>query len=465
MKKLVKNGLLDTEVMLGTFLNSTEECIVIVNKTGCIEALSRAYANFLQVDRDEVIGKHVKEVIENTRMHLVLKTGVSEIAEKQMIRGESMVASRIPIFQNGKVVGVMGRVLFKNLSDFNDLYDKLNNIEEELSLYKKSFSDTHRPKYSLGDIITVNPEMQGLKKMVARVSKSNSGVLLLGESGTGKELIAHSIHNASKRAQRPFISLNCGAIPADLLESELFGYEAGAFTGANAKGKIGLFKAADRGSIFLDEVGELSLKLQVKLLRFLQEKEIKKIGSNTTEKVDVRIIAATNRNLVEMMGTGDFRSDLYYRLSIVQLNVPPLRDRLDDIKLLARHLIRKICKREGLGAIAISDAALRCMQRYDWPGNVRELENVLESATNFVGPDRVIGDDQLPSRLIRVAMTQPGAERHDSPSDLKTNVENFEKECILAALKHNGNNRSRTADSLGIGRTSLYEKLTKYGLD
>lgn len=465
MKKYNKNGLLETEVILDTFLDSTEECIVIVNKSGCIEALSRAYANFLRVDREKVIGKHVTDVIENTRMHIVIQTGVAEIAEKQIIRGEAMIASRIPIRKGREVVGAMGRVLFKNLGDFQALYDKINNIEEELTLYKKSFTDAHKPRFTLDDIITVNQEMQQLKKMIARVAKTNSGVLLLGESGTGKELIAHSIHQASKRAAKPFISINCGAIPPELLESELFGYEGGAFTGASAKGKIGLLKAADRGSVFLDEVGELSLGLQVKLLRFLQEKEIKKVGSNTTEKTDVRVVAATNRNLVEMMGRGDFRSDLYYRLSVVQLNIPPLRDRLEDIKLLARHLIKKIARREGLPAISLSESALRRMQNYDWPGNVRELENILESAINFVGSDRVISADQLPARLTRNELAGETEAAGDLGClDLRTEVGNFERERIVAALRMTDNNRSDAAKTLGISRTSLYEKMAKHGM-
>ncbi len=460
---LVKNGQLDTDIMLDAFLNSTEECIVIVNKDGFVEVLTKAYAKFLQVDRDGVIGKHVTEVIENTRMHIVAKTGVSEIADTQMIRGESMIASRIPIFKGGEIVGAMGRVLFKNISDFRELYDKINNMEEELTLYKKSFSDIHQPKFSIDDIVTVNAEMIQLKQMAARVSKTNSGVLLLGESGTGKELFAHAIHSASKRARKPFVSLNCGAIPSELLESELFGYESGAFTGASKKGKIGLFKAADQGTVFLDEVGELSVGLQVKLLRFLQEKEMKKVGSNNTEKVNVRIIAATNRNLPDMMSEGIFRADLYYRLSVVQLSIPPLRDRRDDIRTLSNHLIRKIGRREGLPDIRISDEAIYFMQRYDWPGNIRELENVLESAINFVGPDRTIGVDILPARL-----TGAGGARQVLPlpnnQDLKTAVDEYEKKLIANALQCNRYNKSRTSESLGISRTSLYEKMDKLGI-
>jgi transcriptional regulator with PAS, ATPase and Fis domain len=411
------------------------------------------------VDRDKAIGKHVTDVIENTRMHIVLKTGVSEIAEAQVINGRRMFASRIPIIKNGEIVGVFGRVLFKDLSDVYSFYEKLNNTKKELSLYQQALAENHQSKYSTDDIVTVNPQMKLLKEMVQRVAKTNSGVLLLGESGTGKELFAHAIHRAGKRSQTPFVSVDCGTIPADLLESELFGYEPGAFTGANREGRIGLFKTADHGTLFLDEIGELSLALQVKLLRFLQEKEVKRIGSNVTEKVDVRIVAATNRDLQEMIKQGKFRSDLYYRLSIVSLTLPPLRDRKEDIGLLANHFIEKVCLRENLQKIMISNAAIQCMEDYDWPGNIRELENVLESTINFIGQDKIIHARNLPARIT--GNPQDGC--YSLQQGLKEAIDVFEKKFIKNALYHNRNNKFRTAEMLGISRTSLYEKLVKYG--
>ena len=463
MSKIVKYDELDTNIMLDIFLNSTDECIVIINRHGFIEVLSKAYAEFLQVDRDEVIGKHVTDVIENTRMHIVLETGVSEIADTQVIRGQNMIASRIPIIRAGEVLGALGRVLFKNVSDLKKLYQRISNNEKEFGLYKSTFSDFYRAKYSLDDIITSNPEMQRLKDMVKQVARTNSSVLLQGESGTGKELFAHAVHQASPRANGPFVSVNCGAIPSELLESELFGYEPGAFTGASKKGKIGLLKVADHGTVFLDEIGELPIHLQVKILRFLQEREIKKIGSNTVETVDVRIIAATNRNLTEMMKEGSFRSDLFYRLSVVLLTIPPLRDRREDIVVLTNFLIGKICQRERLTGYCITNTAMRSLQKYDWPGNVRELENILESAINFVADDKLICLETLPIRISGVKKTESQNDRtifREIP-DLKTSLEAYERQLIMDVLDKCGNNKTKAAKILGISRTNLYEKIDK----
>lgn len=205
----------------------------------------------------------------------------------------------------------------------------------------------------------------------------------MGESGTGKELFAHSIHAGSMRRKAPFVCVNCGSIPEQLIESELFGYEEGAFTGARKGGKIGLFPAAHGGTIFLDEIGELPLPMQVRLLRVLQDREIQRVGSNVREKVNVRVVAATNRNLYQMVKKGEFRSDLYYRLNVVTLHLPLLRERKEDLPLLIRMILSKISKKENLGAIEISREAMDHLLRYDWPGNVRELENVLERAVNF----------------------------------------------------------------------------------
>ena len=461
--EIVKYGELDTSIMLDTFLNSTDECIVIINRHGFIEVLSKAYADFIQVDRDEVIGKHIVDVIENTRMHIVLETGISEIADTQIMNGQSMIASRIPIIQSGEVLGVLGRVLFKNVTDLKKLYEKISSNEKEVGLYKSAFSEFHRAKYALDDIITINSEMQRLKEIVKQVARTNSSVLLQGESGTGKELFAHAIHQESPRADGPFVSVNCGAIPSELLESELFGYESGAFTGANKKGKIGLLKVADHGTVFLDEIGELPIHLQAKILRFLQEREIKKVGSNTIETVDVRIVAATNRNLAEMMFEGTFRSDLFYRLSVVLLTIPPLRERRDDIRVLTDILVQKICKKERLIGYRISSMVRRSLQKYDWPGNVRELEHVLESAINFVAEDKLVSLNTLPTRIT-------GINDHDVPSErispedipeLKASLETYERQLISDALDSCGQNKSRAAKLLGISRTNLYEKMEK----
>lgn len=449
---------MEAAFLLKTIMETTNDAIVYVNKEGYIEMISKPYADFLQVKREEVIGKHVRDVIENTRMDVVIKTGVSEIAEVQEINGNKMIATRIPVFVKGNVVGAVGRVLFRDINELNALYMKISKIEKELNLYKDEFKKVNSAKYSLDSIISESKSMHKIKELTKRTAKTNSNVLILGESGTGKELFAHAIHSISRRSNAPFIKVNCGAIPYELLESELFGYEEGSFTGAKKGGKIGKFKAADGGTIFLDEIGDLPMNMQVKLLRVLQDKEIEKIGSNSSEKVDVRIITATNRDLEEMVSEGKFRLDLYYRLNVLTIKVPPLRERKDDIPILSEHLIQKISRRENIRVDRISDSALEYLKRYNWPGNVRELENILERAINFLDEETVIKPEHLPSKIT-------GIMRKKKVRSLKLTLEEVERQAIIDSLIFSNGNKTKAASILDISRTSLYEKIDKYNIE
>lgn len=449
---------MEAAFLLKTIMETTNDAIVYVNKEGYIEMISKPYADFLQVKREEVIGKHVRDVIENTRMDVVIKTGVSEIAEVQEINGNKMIATRIPVFVKGNVVGAVGRVLFRDINELNALYMKISKIEKELNLYKDEFKKVNSAKYSLDSIISESKSMHKIKELTKRTAKTNSNVLILGESGTGKELFAHAIHSISRRANAPFIKVNCGAIPYELLESELFGYEEGSFTGAKKGGKIGKFKAADGGTIFLDEIGDLPMNMQVKLLRVLQDKEIEKIGSNSSEKVDIRIITATNRDLEEMVSEGKFRLDLYYRLNVLTIKVPPLRERKDDIPILSEYLIQKISRRENIRVDRISDSALEYLKRYNWPGNVRELENILERSINFLDEETVIKPEHLPSKIT-------GIMRKKKIRSLKLTLEEVERQAIIDSLIFSNGNKTKAASILDISRTSLYEKIDKYSID
>ncbi len=460
LKKIIKEVDNEAEAssLLSIIMDAINDCIVYVNKDGIVEMLSRAYAEFLSVDRDWAIGRHVREVIENTRMDIVTKTGKPEIAQVQEINGRNMIATRIPIFVNGKVVGAVGKVLFRDVDELNTLYLRINNIQKELNLYRDEFKKANKASYALDSIIGESPGMKQLKDLVKKVGNTNSNVLILGESGTGKELFAHAIHNNSKRVDAPFIKVNCSAIPFELLESELFGYEEGSFTGARKGGKIGKFKAADGGTIFLDEIGELPMSMQAKLLRVLQDREIEKIGSNISEKVDVRVIAATNKNLENMVNEGQFRLDLFYRLNVVNIRVPSLRERREDIPVLAKYLMEKISEKEGIRVDGISFKALDFLKNYDWPGNVRELENTLERAINFMNDETRILAKHLPPKIT-------GISSYDSMRTLKETLEEIEKDVILNRLILAKGNKSEAAETLGISRTSLYDKLTKYNIE
>ncbi|MFV0518365.1 MAG: sigma-54 interaction domain-containing protein [Aminipila sp.] len=458
MENKINTKVMGDSFLLEMILNSTNDAIVIADEKGYIVKISNAYIDFLKADKRTIVGKHVSEVIENTRLCEVIKTGKAEIAKMQKIGDQNIIATRIPIIKDNKVIGVLGRVLFKNVNELNGLHSEITRIQQELSLYKDKFGNISVSKYTVKDLIGESAVMRNLKETIVRVAKGNSNVLILGESGTGKELFAHAIHAGSRRSQKPFIGVNCASIPSELMEAEFFGYEEGSFTGAKKGGKIGLFQAANKGTLFLDEIGDLPMPMQVKLLRVLQEKELRKVGSNVDESVDVRIIAATNRNLQELMSTGSFRADLYYRLNVVSISIPPLRERKEDIPLIADELIRKISERNEVFVDGIARDALQKLTNYDWPGNVRELENILERSINFLDSDRMIKSKQI-------KLSRSETDNHQLSGSLRIMVEESEKSIIIEALRQNNNNKTETAKHLEISRTSLYEKMQKYNIE
>jgi two-component system, NtrC family, response regulator len=313
-------------------------------------------------------------------------------------------------------------------------------------------------RYGMSNIVGVSAAMQEVFRVVESVANSSATVLIRGESGTGKELIAHALHTQSSRGAGPFVAINCGAIPSELLESELFGYEKGAFTGAHSS-KKGMVEQADGGTLFLDEVSELLPRLQVKLLRVLQEREVQRVGGDGTIKIDVRVIAATNADLTERIRSGEFRADLYYRLNVVSVRIPPLRERVDDILPLAHHFLRKHDHLHRL--TGVHPLAAPVLRRYAWPGNVRELENVIERATLLAtGQDVTVAD--LPPELhagVEVERAAP------SGKSLSAAREDFERYFILDCLRRHNGNVSRAAREAGLHRQNFYQKLHKYGIE
>jgi len=449
---------MDVELLLDILVNYTNEALIIVDENACIREMSKEYINFLGIVKEDAIGKHITDVVDNTRMHIILETGLPEIEEAQKINGNTVISTRIPIWKDGKVIGAFGRILFKDVRELGCLYKRINEIEQELHRYENKYGKINTARYNKHDIIGESQEIVSLRKMISKVAVSNSNIMILGESGTGKELVAHSIHCDSHRSEKPFISLNCGAIPPELLESELFGYEEGAFTGAKKGGKSGLFLAANGGTLFLDEIGDLPLNMQVKLLRVIQEREIRKVGSTVGKPIDVRVITATNKNLLELMNKNDFREDLFYRLNVVSINIPPLRMRRDDIAILAKFFIKKIAIRDNLHLESISPGAMEYLKSYDWPGNVRELENTIERASNFIDDDGIIRPEHLPTKLTGQVITHSGKHLNDI-------LEEVERAAIVDAMMQFDRKKIRVAKELGISRTSLYEKLEKYNID
>jgi len=328
----------------------------------------------------------------------------------------------------------------------------------QLQQENRNLRDQLVSRYGMSNIIGVSRAMQEVFRVVERVANSSATVLLSGESGTGKELIARALHTQSGRSAGPFVAINCGAIPAELLESELFGYEKGAFTGAH-NGKKGLVEQADGGTLFLDEISELLLRLQVKLLRVLQEREVQRVGGERAIKVDVRVIAATNADLTERIRAGEFRADLYYRLNVVSLRIPALRERVDDILPLAHHFLRK---HERSGALkGFEPVTAQILRRYSWPGNVRELENVIERAT-LLAKGEEVGVADLPSELHNGIDTDRVAPPEGK--SLSAAREDFERYFILECLRRHQGNVSRAAREAGLHRQNFYQKLHKYGI-
>lgn len=310
-------------------------------------------------------------------------------------------------------------------------------------------------------MIGQSPPMQAVYKTIGRVANSNVTVLIQGESGTGKELVARTIHENSERRNGPFVKINCATIPENLMESELFGYEKGAFTGAGAR-KPGKFELAHQGTIFLDEIGELTLSAQAKLLRVLQEKEFERVGGTQNIRVDVRILAATNKDLQRCVQEGTFREDLYFRLRVVTIWLPPLREHLEDVPALARYFLQHYSRELNKPVNDFSPAAMLLLQQYDWPGNVRELRNICEQAVVLARGPVIMPEDlpfslQTSSRELREAVLKPGA-------TLKEIVADVERQVILRALREHNWNRTATARALGLNRRSLYAKMKEYGL-
>lgn len=444
--------------ILETVLDNAYDGILVVNAEGNITMYNKAYENFLKIPRDQVIGKHVTEVIENTRMHIVLKTGEPEIGHIQRIQGHDMVCMRLPIKKNEKIVGVVGKVMFKDVKELKALAEKLSNLQTELEYYKDVVKKMQGSHYTFANIIGSSPSMQDIKEKAIKVARSNSTVLIRGESGTGKELFAHAIHYASPRKEGPFIKINCSAIPESLLESELFGYEEGAFTGAKKGGKLGKFEMANNGTIFLDEIGDMPINMQVKLLRVLQEKEIERIGGNKNIPINVRIITATNRPLEDLIKEGKFRLDLYYRLNVVDLKIPSLKHRKEDIPVLVNFLLIKLSTILGCPKPEIDSHALELLLNYSWPGNIRELENVLERCINFV-EQGVIRVNNIPYYIRRLEF-----EDLKQTVLLKDILEETERLAIIEAIRVCNGNKLKAAQMLGISRAGIYQKMEKYNI-
>ena len=450
--------------VLKVILEKAYEGIAVVDENGILLEFNEAYSRFTGVKREDAIGRHVTEVIENTNLHMTVKTAIPDRGVLQTIQGQSMLVHRIPLWKGDKVVGAIGMLIFESVSEVYEILDRLqgDKVEERRQPKLITTEVAEDSRVTMNQIIGTSEPILSAKRLARKAARTAATILISGESGTGKEVFAKSIHNLSPYYNGPFISVNCGAIPEDLFESELFGYEEGAFTGAKRSGKLGKFELAQNGTIFLDEIGELSLLFQTKLLRVLQEREIERVGGVRKYSIDVRVIAATNRDIEKMVEEGTFREDLYYRLNIIRLHLPPLRERRDDIPVLLAHFVKEACNKYGIPEKRFTSEVVSALMGYAWKGNIRELVNLIEQIV-ILSNKGVIELEDLPETVhysSAIEQQRPASKL----DEFKSKSAEDEKELILQVLEHTGGNKTMAAKELGMHRTTLYQKLRKYGL-
>ncbi|MES0855566.1 sigma-54-dependent Fis family transcriptional regulator [Geobacillus sp. G4] len=450
----------EVRMMLEAIIHSSEEAISVVDENGNGILINPAYTRLTGLTEEDVIGKPATaDIAEGESMHMqVLKTRRPVRGARMKVgpKNRDVVVNVAPIIVDGVLKGSVG--VIHDVSEIQRLTAELNRARQIIR--------TLEAKYSFADIVGESEEMKVAIEQAKLAAKTPATILLRGESGTGKELFAHAIHNASDRKYNKFIRVNCAAIPETLLESELFGYEEGAFSGARRGGKRGLFEEANNGSIFLDEIGELSASTQAKLLRVLQEREIVRVGGTKPIPINVRVIAATNVNLEKAIAEGAFREDLYYRLNRMPIYIPPLRARKEDIPSLCRHLIQKLNQDYGRNVEGVTDEAMAKLLAYDWPGNVRELENVLGRAMIFMKFHEVMIDaTHLPPLASPSSVPAHRVETEEEIRPLEEMVSRYEASLIEQALRRHRGNKTAAARALGISVRNLYYKLEKYGLD
>lgn len=433
---------------------------LIIDEQGIIRVFTDYYARETGLTKESVIGRRVDEIFPSTKMLEVLETGRPIIADLWELNGKAQIVSRVPITANGKIIGAAGFNIFRYLEEAQGFAQRITDMFSELKYYKEEMNKLLSVKYTLASIIGVSEAIIEVKERIKLVAASNIPVSIYGETGTGKELIAHAVHFEGMRRDFPFIKVNCASIPENLVESELFGYEEGSFTGARKKGKPGKFELADKGSIFLDEIGDLSLISQAKLLRVLQEQEIERVGGTTTINIDVRIISATNYSLSELVRRGKFRKDLLFRLDVFPIHIPPLRERLNDIPPLVESFIGQYNLESGTNIEGIDEESMKILTGYHWPGNVRELHSVMERAcidtrNGLIKPENLLRFTN--SKYITNITTT-------SKINLNEIKAKAEKDAILKVLQQTKGNKTEAAKMLGLSRSTLYSKLREHNI-
>lgn len=446
--------------IVSQILKMTSDGFIITDTEGNVREINKQYADFFGKSRSEIIGKSILNIIPNSKVIDIVKHKFSEEdAVHKYIDGEakgnSVIVSRSYVEdEDGNVVAGVAQVKFKVQT--LAVAKKLMNEYEELEYYREEFQNQNR----VDNIIGSDTKFREIVKECLKVAKTDIPVLLTGETGTGKEVMAKALHTNSLRYDKPFVSINCAAIPFELLESELFGYMDGAFTGAKRGGKKGKFQLANGGTIFLDEIGDMPSSMQAKLLRVLQEKEIEPLGSEKSIPLDVRVVAATRQDLEAKMKDGSFREDLYYRLSVFNIHIPPLRERGGDSLELAEFFLDELNHKYKTYK-TFSKAVKAYFLKYQWPGNVREVNNVVQSAY-AISTENIIDINDIPARMLQ--QEKPAINLDKNKKSLGQMVDDYEKEVILELLKKHKGNCLEAAKEAGIHKSNFYRKLQKYGI-
>ncbi|WP_243270047.1 sigma-54 interaction domain-containing protein [Thermanaerosceptrum fracticalcis] len=446
------------QARLNAVLETIDDAICIINDQDVVVEWNQRAEELYNIPREKIIGHSIEEFFTNLMVTRIVKDykAVRSVPH-QPCKGTHVLINASPIKNGHQVIGAVSAE--RDITEIVRLNQKLNHASSQVQELQNQLTRIAAGRNPFASIKGHNQRLMDLINMAKKVAGTNAIVLIRGESGTGKELFARAIHEASPRAEKPFVVVNCAAIPATLFESEVFGYEAGAFTGANKRGKTGVFETANGGTLFLDEVAELPLDLQVKLLRVLQNQVFYRVGGSTPVKIDVRFITATHRNLEEMLQKGQFREDLYYRLNVVTLEVPPLRDRREDIPELVYQFIQEYSQIYDKHITKIEPEVMSLLLTFTWPGNVRELKNVIERMV-ILTEGNVITEEFIPPVLRK----QSGGRVLSSSVGLVSVTEQTERELIERTLKQTNGNRSQTARMLGIPRSTLYYKMHQLGL-
>jgi len=434
--------------------DSLYDGILIIDKNGIVKYINSAYTRITKVTEEEILGKYLVDIRPGSQLTSAMKNEEIKVGVHRKIGDVEYLVNMVPIFKNGVVIGAIS--LVNELRDIYKLTKKLNLSKIIIENLKEHVKTLGNGKYTFDDIVAVDKKSVKVKKYAKRIALTDSNVLITGESGTGKELYASAIHNYSPRKEFPFIPVNCASFEKNLIESELFGYEEGSFTGAKKNGKTGLFQLAHEGTLFLDEIGELEYGLQGKLLRVLQEKVIRKIGGEKEIPVNVRLICATNKNLDEMVKDGKFRKDLYYRVAIMPIEIPPLKEKRDDIVPIAQKFVQELNLKYQKN-MNLDDSSMELLTHYDWHGNIRELRNVIEFTFNMTEGDFIRAED-FPETIKN---------EEDMKSEiqpLKVKMAQLEKKYIKSAVDVFGDDvmgKKKASEALGISLATLYNKLSK----